>query len=482
MNRPMHRIEHIHFVGIGGAGMGGIAEVLFNLGYQVSGSDLGRNAMTARLEEMGVQIYEGHLANQIESADVVVISTAIPKNNVEVVAAHAERIPVVRRAEMLAELMRFRFGIAIAGTHGKTTTTSLVASILAEAGEDPTFVIGGLLNSAQTNARLGTGRYLVAEADESDASFLHLQPILSVVTNVDVDHMGTYAGDVERLHHSFIEFLHNLPFYGTAIVCLDDAGVRAVMSKISRRILTYGLHEDSDLRAVDIQQNHFQTNFTVKRAEYVDIAIQLNMPGLHNVQNALAAIAIAQELGVDEEAIAKALYAFDGIGRRFEQLGRAPVENGQVILVDDYAHHPVELAATLQAAKQVWPDKRLVAVFQPHRYTRTRDLKDDFVNVLASVDELILLQVYPAGEQEILGANSESLATAIQAKSDLNLSLLNSLDEVAPTLARVAKDDDVVLLMGAGSIGKLAKNLLSDLKRLQTDSVNTLSDQLGVGT
>ncbi|MBT8141085.1 MAG: UDP-N-acetylmuramate--L-alanine ligase, partial [Gammaproteobacteria bacterium] len=401
MNRPMHRIEHIHFVGIGGAGMGGIAEVLLNLGYTVSGSDIKQNAMAARLENMGASVFIGHAPENIESADVVVISTAIPDNNPEVATAHERRIPVVRRAEMLAELMRFKFGIAIAGTHGKTTTTSLTASVLAEAGEDPTFVIGGLLNSTQSNAKLGAGRYLVAEADESDASFLHLQPILAVVTNVDVDHLGTYEGDVQRLHHSFIEFLSNLPFYGTAIMCVDDAGVREIMPDVHRRILTYGMHETADVRAIDLKQNNFQTNFSVVREGYPQLDIQLNMPGLHNVQNALASIAIAQELGLEEESILKALYAFDGIGRRFEQLGRASVKQGEVTLVDDYAHHPVELQATLQAAKQVWPDRRLVAIFQPHRYTRTHELMDDFVQVLSGVDKLLLTEVYPAGEKEI---------------------------------------------------------------------------------
>lgn len=469
MNSPMHRIEHIHFVGIGGAGMGGIAEVLLNLGYKVSGSDLNENTMTERLQDMGATILNGHAAGNIENADVIVTSTAIPAKNVEVVAAHKKRIPVVRRAEMLAELMRFKFGIAIAGTHGKTTTTSLTASILAEAGEDPTFVIGGLLNSTQSNAKLGAGRYLVAEADESDASFLHLQPILAVVTNVDVDHLGTYEGDINRLHHSFVEFLSNLPFYGTAIMCVDDAGVREIMPEISRRILTYGLDETADVRAVDLVQNHFQTNFNVQRKGYPDIAVQLNMPGLHNVQNALASIAIAQELGLDEEAIMKALYAFDGIGRRFEQLGTAPVNKGSVIMVDDYAHHPAEIAATLQATKQVWPDKRIVAVFQPHRYTRTRDLMDDFSQVLAGVDKLLLTEVYPAGEKEIKAANSHALSRAIRVRGRVEPVLLKSLERIPELINNVAEDGDVILLMGAGSIGHVAKTLSQDLHRLQSE-------------
>lgn len=466
MNRPMHRIEHIHFVGIGGAGMGGIAEVLLNLGYTVSGSDQNSNAMTARLKDMGATVFNGHATSNIDNADVVVTSTAIPKNNLEVEAAHKTRVPVVRRAEMLAELMRFKFGIAIAGTHGKTTTTSLTASVLAEAGEDPTFVIGGLLNSTQSNAKLGDGRYLVAEADESDASFLHLQPILAVVTNIDVDHLGTYEGDVNRLHHSFVEFISNLPFYGTAIMCLDDSGVREVMPQITRRILTYGLHEDADVRAVNVQQNHFQTNFTVVRANYPEINVQLNMPGVHNVQNALASIAIAQEIGLDEEAIVKALYAFDGIGRRFEQLGTVPVTRGTVTLVDDYAHHPAELAATLQAAQQVWPDKRLVAVFQPHRYTRTRDLMDDFARVLSGFDQLLLTEVYPAGEAEITSANSQALARAIRVRGQVEPILLASLDKIPETLNNIAEDGDVVILMGAGSIGRVAQTLPGQLQQL----------------
>lgn len=468
MSGPMHRIEHIHFVGIGGAGMGGIAEVLLNLGYTVSGSDLNANSMTQRLEKMGAQVFKGHAEKNIQNADVIVKSTAIPDKNSEVLAAHKNRIPVVRRAEMLAELMRFKFGIAIAGTHGKTTTTSLCASILAEAGEDPTFVIGGLLNSTQSNAKLGEGRYLVAEADESDASFLHLQPILAVVTNVDVDHLGTYEGDVNRLHHSFVEFLSNLPFYGTAIMCVDDSGVREILPHIHRRILTYGLEASADVRAVELKQNHFQTNFTVKRDGFSDLNIQLNMPGIHNVQNALAAIAIAQEIGINEEAICKALYAFDGIGRRFEQLGSASVEKGEVTLVDDYAHHPVELAATLQAAGQVWPDKRLVAVFQPHRYTRTQDLMDDFAQVLSGVDVLLLTEVYPAGEQEIKSANSHALSRAIRARGMVEPILLSTLDEIPEILNHVCENGDVVLIMGAGSIGHVSQMLVQSLQQLQS--------------
>ena len=469
MSDTMHRINHIHFVGIGGAGMGGIAEVLLNLGYKVTGSDISVGTMTQRLESMGAKVFIGHAAENIKNADVVVRSTAISEVNIEVSTALSQRIPVVRRAEMLAELMRFKFGIAIAGTHGKTTTTSLVASILAEDGKDPTFVIGGLLNSTQSNAKLGTGKYLVAEADESDASFLHLQPILAVVTNVDIDHLSTYEGDVNRLYHSFAEFLSNLPFYGTAIMCIDDSGVQKVMPDVSRRILTYGLDEVADVRAINVEQNNFQTNFTVQRKGFADLNIQLNMPGLHNVRNSLAAIVIAQEIGADDEAIARALYNFDGIGRRFEQLGVAPVKAGQVTIVDDYAHHPVELAATLQAAKQVWPDKRIVSVFQPHRYSRTQELMDDFTQVLAEVDQLLLTEVYPAGEKEIPSANSHALARAIRARGKVEPVLISDLDQVANIINDIAQDDDVILLMGAGSIGSVAKDIVKNLTALQNE-------------
>ncbi len=467
MSDTMHRINHIHFVGIGGSGMGGIAEVLLNLDYKVTGSDINVSAMTQRLESMGAKVFIGHAAENIKNADVIVRSTAISEANIEVSAGLAQRIPVIRRAEMLAELMRFKFGIAIAGTHGKTTTTSLVASILAEAGKDPTFVIGGLLNSTQSNAKLGTGKYLVAEADESDASFLHLQPILAVVTNVDVDHLSTYEGDVNRLYHSFVEFLSNLPFYGTAIMCVDDSGVQKVMPDVSRRILTYGLDAEADVRAINVEQNNFQTNFTVQRKGFADLNIQLNMPGLHNVRNSLAAIVIAQEIGADDEAIARALYNFDGIGRRFEQLGVAPVKAGQVTIVDDYAHHPVELAATLQAAKQVWPNKRIVTVFQPHRYSRTQELMDDFTQVLAEVDQLLLTEVYPAGEKEIPSANSHALARAIRVRGKVEPILISDLDQVANSINDIAQDNDVILLMGAGSIGRVAKDIVKNLTDLQ---------------
>ena len=475
MSDTMHRINHIHFVGIGGSGMGGIAEVLLNLDYKVSGSDINASAMTRRLESMGAKVFIGHAAENIKNADVIVRSTAISVANIEVSAGLEQRVPVIRRAEMLAELMRFKFGIAIAGTHGKTTTTSLVASILAEAGKDPTFVIGGLLNSTQSNAKLGTGKYLVAEADESDASFLHLQPILAVVTNVDIDHLSTYEGDVNRLYHSFAEFLSNLPFYGTAIMCVDDSGVQKVMPDVSRRILTYGLDATADVRAINVEQNNFQTNFTVQRKGFADLNIQLNMPGLHNVRNSLAAIVIAQEVGADDEAIIKALYHFDGIGRRFEQLGVAPVKAGQVTIVDDYAHHPVELAATLQAAKQVWPDKRIVTVFQPHRYSRTQDLMDDFTQVLAEVDQLLLTEVYPAGEKEIPTANSHALARAIRVRGKVEPILISDLDQVANSINDIAQDDDVILLMGAGSIGSVAKNIVKDLTDLQNEGSNNAS-------
>jgi len=467
VNNSMHRVECIHFVGIGGAGMGGIAEVLLNQGYRITGSDIKKNGMSERLQNLGASVYYSHSAENIIDADVVVISTAIPLDNIEVVSAKEKRIPVVRRAEMLAELMRFQFGIAIAGTHGKTTTTSLVTSILAEADEDPTFVIGGLLNSVQTNARLGEGKYLVAEADESDASFHHLQPILSVVTNIDVDHMDAYAGDVNILHQNFIDFLHNLPFYGAAVMCLEDEGVQEVISKVHRRAVTYGLNEQADIYATDIKYQNYQTHFKVVRKHQSDINIHLNLPGQHNVLNALAAIAIAQELSIDDEAIVKALYEFKGIGRRFDVLGAVKIENGNIQLVDDYAHHPRELEATLKAARQVWPERRIVSVFQPHRYTRTRDLMDDFVQVLSSnTDQLILTDVYPAGEKAIAKADSASLTRAIRARGDIEPILVSDLSEIARTINSICKDNDVVIVMGAGNIGSVAKNLPLQIEEL----------------
>ena len=460
----MRRIKRLHFVGIGGAGMGGIAEVLHNLGYTVSGSDLGQNAMTQRLAGLGITVFKGHDAANIEGCDALVISSAVDHCNPEVALAHERRIPIVPRAEMLAELMRFRYGIAIAGTHGKTTTTSLVASILAEGGLDPTFVIGGKLNSAGTNARLGSGKYLVAEADESDASFLYLQPMIAVVTNVDVDHMATYGGDYNKLRQTFVEFLHHLPFYGLAVMCIDDSGVREVMEECTRPMVTYGFSDGADLRAINVSQSRNTTRFTVCRAEHADMEIELSLAGRHNVLNSLAAIAIAQELGVDDAAIARALSSFEGIGRRFQMNGEIEMGKGKVMLVDDYGHHPREVAAVVAAIRDGWPEKRLVVAFQPHRYSRTRDLFDDFAMVLSTVDALVLLEVYGAGEQPIAGADGRSLARAIRARGQVDPVFIESPADLAMALSGVIQDGDIVLTLGAGSIGVAAAELPQQLQ------------------
>lgn len=460
----MRRIKNVHFVGIGGAGMGGIAEVLHNLGYVVSGSDLGQNAMTRRLEGLGIKVFKGHAAANIAGCNALVISSAVDHSNPEVAAAHEQRIPIVPRAEMLAELMRFRYGIAIAGTHGKTTTTSLVASILAEGGLDPTFVIGGKLNSSGTNARLGTGKYLVAEADESDASFLYLQPMISVVTNIDVDHMSTYGGDIKKLHQTFVEFLHHLPFYGLAVMCIEDAGVREVMDECTRPMVTYGFGEEADLRAINISQTRNTTCFTVCRVGHADMDITLSLAGKHNVLNSLAAIAIAQELGVDDASIARALAGFQGIGRRFQMNGEIETGKGKVMLIDDYGHHPREVAAVVAAIRAGWPEKRLVVAFQPHRYSRTRDLFDDFAMVLSTVDALVLLEVYGAGEQPIAGADGRSLARAIRARGQVDPVFIESAAEMANALKGVIQDGDIVLTLGAGSIGVAAAELSQQLQ------------------
>ncbi len=460
----MRRIKRLHFVGIGGAGMGGIAEVLHTLGYVVSGSDLGQNAMTKRLIGLGITVFKGHDAANIEGCDALVISSAVDYSNPEVALAHERRIPIVPRAEMLAELMRFRYGIAIAGTHGKTTTTSLVASILAEGGLDPTFVIGGKLNSAGTNARLGSGKYLVAEADESDASFLYLQPMIAVVTNVDVDHMATYGGDYNKLRQTFIEFLHHLPFYGLAVMCLEDSGVREVMAECTRPMVTYGFGEDADLRAINVSQSANTTHFTVCRAGHADIDVLLNMGGRHNVLNALAAIAIAHELGVDDAAIARALSGFEGIGRRFQMNGEVVTAKGAVMLVDDYGHHPREISAVVAAIRDGWPERRLVVAFQPHRYSRTRDLFDDFAMVLSTVDALVLLEVYGAGEAAIAGADGRSLARAIRARGLVDPVFIESADDLADALKGVIQDGDIVLTLGAGTIGVAAAELPQQLQ------------------
>ena len=453
-------IDRIHFVGIGGTGMSGIAEVLSNLGYQVSGSDIKESAVTERLAGLGVTIHIGHKRENISQVDVVVVSSAIDRSNEEVDEAYMNRIPVIPRAEMLAELMRFRFGIAVAGTHGKTTTTSLTASILAEGGLDPTFVIGGRLNSAGTNAKLGLGHYLVAEADESDASFLYLQPMMAIVTNIDQDHMATYQGSYQRLKETFLEFLHHLPFYGMAVICLDDQGVREILPEISKPVMTYGVHEDADIRATDIKQQGMHTSFKViRRGNYPELDVTLNMPGWHNMLNALAAIGVATRLDVDDDAIIKSLGAFKGVGRRFQINGDLVLDNGIVTLVDDYGHHPREIAATLEALRQAWPDRRSVIVFQPHRYTRTRDLFEDFVHVLSSVDVLILMDVYSAGEPRISGADGRALCRAIRMRGQVDPIFVEDMEELAPVLAGIVKADDVLLTMGAGNVGHIATQL-----------------------
>jgi UDP-N-acetylmuramate--alanine ligase len=455
----MRRVKRIHFVGIGGAGMGGIAEVLLNEGYQISGSDIGENQVVKRLIALGASIVIGHKAENIAQASVIVVSTAINSDNPELVAAKELRIPVVRRAEMLAELMRFRHGIAIAGTHGKTTTTSLIASIFAQGQLDPTFVIGGLLNSAGTNARLGSSRYLVAEADESDASFLHLQPMVAVITNIDEDHMETYQGDFEKLKDTYIEFLHNLPFYGLAVVCIDNPVVRELLPRISRQVITYGFSDDADVRATNYQQEGGISHFIVEVAGQEPLAMSVNLPGQHNVLNALAGVAVAKDEGVNDDAICQALTQFEGIGRRFEQLASLTTDAGDMVLVDDYGHHPSEVKATILAMRQGWPDKRLVMVFQPHRYSRTRDLYEDFVEVLSEVDCLFLLDVYSAGEAVISSADSKSLARSIRQRGQVEPVYVSDVDKLAQLLANQLQDNDMVITQGAGSIGVVARNL-----------------------
>ncbi|MFS1702027.1 UDP-N-acetylmuramate--L-alanine ligase [Alteromonas sp. AMM-1] len=455
----MRKVTRIFFVGIGGAGMGGIAEVLLNEGYQVAGSDIQAGAMTQRLSALGACIAIGHKAENVEGANVVVVSSAINESNPEIQYARQQRIPIIRRAEMLAELMRFRHGIAVAGTHGKTTTTSLIATIFAEAETDPTFVIGGLLNSAGTNARLGKSRYLIAEADESDASFLHLQPMMSVVTNIEADHMATYDGDFSKMTDTYIEFLHNLPFYGQAVVCGDDPVIRELLPRIGRSVLTYGLKDDNDVRATNIQFSFGRTRFDVSRPNKPVLTIELNLTGTHNVLNALAAITVATEEGIEDDAICKALSTFGGIGRRFEILGQFDTSVGHITLVDDYGHHPTEVAATIAAARNNWPSQRLVMVYQPHRYSRTRDLYEDFVEVLSQVDCLLLLDVYAASEQPIEGADSRALARSIRARGQLEPVYVSSHEELPLILANQLQDGDIVMSQGAGNIGQLAKKL-----------------------
>ncbi len=466
MIKKMRRIHCVHFVGIGGSGMSGIAEVMQSLGYQVQGSDLRKNKQTQRLENQGATIFIGHAADNIRKADAVVVSSAVDETNPEVAAARAQFMPIVSRAEMLAELMRFRYSIAVAGTHGKTTTTSLVASVMAEGGLDPTFVIGGRLKSADANARLGQGDYLVAEADESDASFVHLKPMLAVVTNIDADHMSTYDGDIGKLHSGFIEFLHNLPFYGLAVVCIDDEGVNEVLADIGRSIITYGTSDEADVRAENVEFSANLTQFDVVRSGNDQrMRISLRLPGMHNVRNALAAIAVADELQVGDDAVVRALEKFEGIDRRFQNLGEFVTPAGSIMLVDDYGHHPTEVAATLAAARSGWPERRVVLVFQPHRYSRTRDLMDDFATVLSTADVLIVLEVYAAGEAPIAGADGRSIARAVRSRGSVEPVFVESLDELQPVLEGLVADGDMVLMMGAGDIGGFAAGLPDRLNR-----------------
>jgi UDP-N-acetylmuramate--alanine ligase len=440
--------------------MSGIAEVMLSLGYQVQGSDLKNNMSVQRLKNLGATVFIGHDAKNIRDADAVVVSSAVEESNPEVAAAREQLMPIVQRAEMLAELMRFRYSIAVAGTHGKTTTTSLVASVLAEGGLDPTFVIGGRLKSADSNARLGQGEYLVAEADESDASFVHLKPMLAIVTNIDADHMSTYDGDLEKLRSSFIDFLHNLPFYGLAILCADDPGVNEVLGRIGRSTVTYGIDSDADIRAEDIEYSEGLTRFRVVRAAKEEaLQISLRLPGLHNVRNALAAIAVAEELQIADQAVVAALQGFEGIDRRFQAQGDIETTNGRVMLVDDYGHHPTEIAATIEAARAGWPGKRIVLAFQPHRYSRTRDLLDDFATVLCEADVLILLEVFAAGEDPIAGADGRAIARAVRSRGGVEPIFVEELDGLAEVLHGVLADGDLVLTMGAGDIGALAATL-----------------------
>jgi UDP-N-acetylmuramate--alanine ligase len=453
----MRRVGHIHFVGVGGSGMCGIAEVLRNQGYRVTGSDAAESAALARLRAIGVEVSLGHAAEHVAGADVVVSSSAVRADNVELAAARAQRIPVVPRAEMLAELMRYRHGIAVAGTHGKTTTTSLIASIFAEAGLDPTFVIGGRVNSAQANARLGVSRFLVAEADESDASFLHLQPMVAVVTNIDADHMGTYGGDFERLKHAFVEFLHNLPFYGVCVLCCDDPGVASILPQVTRQVLCYGESEDADYRLRDFRQQGAHSHFRVERpGGRAPLELSLALPGRHYALNATAAVAVASDEGIDDAAIARGVAAFQGVGRRFEMHGeRALPGGGRFLVVDDYGHHPTEVAANLAAVRAGWPGRRLVLVYQPHRYSRTKELYEDFVRVLSQADVLVLLDVYAAGEDPLPGADGRSLCGSIRQRGRVEPLFVPGVDGVPEVLSEVLRDGDFLLLQGAGNIGRL---------------------------
>ena len=455
----MRRIHRIHLVGIGGSGMGGIAEVLLNLGYAVQGSDLKANAVTQRLARQGATIFIGHSALHLGESDVVVVSSAVTRSNPEITAALAKRIPVVLRAEMLGELMRFRYSIAVAGTHGKTTTTSLVASVLAEGGLDPTFVIGGRLKSADSNAKLGAGRYLVAEADESDASFMHLQPMIAIVTNIDNDHLATHDGDFTRLKQSFVDFLHNLPFYGLAVLCGDDLHVQSILQDVARPFVTYGFAPEAEIRAVDVVRDGLQSRYQVLRAGHGPLSITINLPGRHNVLNSLAAVAVATELDIPAAAIQRALEHFQGIDRRLQQLGEIQWPGGRALVVDDYGHHPTEIAATLDAVRQAWPTRRLVLVFQPHRYTRTRDLLDDFGLTLSECDVLLVTEVYAAGEAPIVGADGRAICRAVRTRGLKEPVFVERVEDLAESLRGLLHDGDVVVTMGAGNIGAVAQEL-----------------------
>ena len=465
---PMkHAVKHIHFVGIGGAGMSGIAEILHNLGYVVSGSDQSDSATSRRLASLGIQVAIGHDAANVKGAEAVVTSTAVNADNPEVMAARSKRIPIVPRAVMLAELMRLKKGIAIAGTHGKTTTTSLVTSVLAEAGVDPTFVIGGRLNAAGANSRLGKGDYIVVEADESDASFLNLLPIMAVVTNIDADHMDTYGHDFAKLKQAFVEFIHRMPFYGAAILCSDDAGVRSIMPMISRPVVTYGFAEDAMVRAVNVRAHAGQMSFTVQRCNGVqmpDLQVTLNLPGNHNVLNALAAIAVATELELQDAAAIKGLAEFHGVDRRFQRYGDWPAQDGSFTLIDDYGHHPVEMAATLSAARGAFPGRRLVLAFQPHRYTRTRDCFEDFVKVMGTADLVLLSEVYPAGEAPIVAADGRALTRALRLAGKVDPVFVDDVKTMSVAIAEQVRAGDVVLVMGAGTIGSVAQQVVDEMR------------------
>ncbi|MDP1557951.1 MAG: UDP-N-acetylmuramate--L-alanine ligase [Nitrosomonas sp.] len=466
-----HKVKHVHFIGVGGSGMSGIAEVLLNLGYQISGSDLTDNPATLRLRGMGAVVHVGHTSSHISTADAVVISSAVKADNPEVIAARQKNIPVVPRALMLAELLRFRQGIAIAGTHGKTTTTSLIASILAAADMDPTYVIGGRLEAAGCHAKLGSGEFIVVEADESDASFLYLQPILAVITNIDADHMETYGHDFNKLKQTFVEFVQHLPFYGMAVLCIDDANVREIMPAITKPITTYGLSEAAQVRAVDIHHEQGKMRFTAVvgvNGHARRLAILLNLPGLHNIQNALAAIAVSNELGVSDAAIIRTLAEFSGVERRFQNYGEIELaDDGNFTLIDDYGHHPVEMTASIMAARGAFPGRRLVLAFQPHRYTRTRDAFEDFVKVLSTVDVLLLTEVYAAGEDPIVAADSKSLARAVRVQGKVEPIFVETVDALPAAIHQVVRDGDVVLVMGAGSVSSVASTIAHNRKKLK---------------